>query len=106
MNPADLITAGVGIINTIIKMHHLDVWFKLIFGFVFTFVVTGSMATGTALIGHATYGVAVGYGLIASAGAVSALFMMSPQTKGIMIVQDHKNMPAVDLSQYQTMEKK
>lgn len=105
MNPVDLITAGVGIVNELIRLHHMDGWFKLIFGFCFTFVTTFSMACGTSLIGRSTYGVAIGYGLIAAAGAITALFVMSPQTKGIMVVQDQKNMPGVDLSQYQSMEK-
>lgn len=104
MNPLDLITAGVGIVNKLIEIHNLNKWAKLIFGFIFTFITTYSTACGSFLIGGHNFAVSCGYGLISAAGAITALFFISPQTRGIMIVQDKHNMPS--LSDYQTVERK
>lgn len=103
MNPLDLITAGVGVIEKLVELHKLNEWIKLIFGFIFTFVTTYSMACGGFLISGHSFAVSCGYGLISAAGAITALFFYNPRTKGIMIVQDKNNIP--DMSNYQSVEK-
>lgn len=99
----DVITAGVQIVNKLIELHKLDEWAKLIFGFVFTFITTYSVACGTSLVTGHNLLVSTGSGLLAGAGSITALFYFNPRTKGIMIVQDKANLP--DMSNYQAVEK-
>lgn len=106
MNPLDLITAGVSIVEKLVELHKLNEWAKLIFGFVFTFVTVGATACGTNLIKGNSYAISFGWGLVSASGAITALFFYNPRTRGIMIVQDKSNLPAVDMSKYQSIEKK
>jgi hypothetical protein len=103
VNPADLITAGVGVIEKLILLHRINEWTKLIFGFAFTFVTAYSTACGASLVSGHGWTVSAGTGLLSASGAITALFMLNPRTRGIMIVQDKKNLP--DISDYQSLEK-
>jgi len=99
----DFITGGFGLIEKLIEAHKVNEWAKLVFGFVLTFVCTFCAATGQALIRHSETPVAIGYGLVSAAGAVLALFMYNPRTRGIMVVTDKSN--PLDMSQFQATEK-
>ena len=105
MNPTDLITVGVGIVEKLIELHRIEKWAKLFFSFGFTYVTAYSGACGAALLHGSGWLPSVGAGLTSATGACLALFAVHPQTRGILITQDKKNLPSVDLSDYQNLEK-
>lgn len=105
----DIITGGFGIVQKLIEVHKLDEWFRLLFGFGFTFVSVFAVTTGSALVGLPPYNgpqrpaVAIGYGLISAGGAIWSLFIMNPRTRKIMVAWPKSIEPSV--SDYQTTEK-
>jgi hypothetical protein len=101
---SDIILGGVGIINKLIEIHELNKWFRVIFGFVFSFVVGFCVACGKHLIAGDTLVIGIGYGMIYGSAAMNALFIMHPKTRGIVVAYYKDNIP--DTSEFQTMEKK
>jgi hypothetical protein len=95
----DIITAGVGIVNNLVKVHKWDEWFKALLGLHMSFLLCFSGACGTALIAGRYFSVALGYGLTSGAGAVLAYWSYNPKLRGVMIVKDKRQ--EQELSNYQ-----
>jgi uncharacterized membrane protein (DUF441 family) len=90
VNPLDWATAGVSLINNLIKLHKLDEWVKLLLGFFVSWFAATTGACGAALMAHQPTSVAIGTGLTTGAACLLAVFRYSDRTKGIWIAYDQK----------------
>lgn len=87
-------------INGLIRTHKINEWIKSVFGLALTWFITSTGASGTALMSHTSWPVAVGTGLVAGAGAVLLQAMNDPILKGVTFTWN-KNLP-VNASDFQT----
>lgn len=74
-------------------------WARLLFSMLFSGLISFLGAAGTALVGGEGLVVSLGYGMVAAAGALFSLFLVSPLTRGMMasvprsVVEAHQNKP-------------
>ncbi len=61
----------------------LQAWIKLLLSTFYSGLVTFMTATGTAGLAHDSPFISVCYGLLASSGAIVAVLMRAPQTRGM-----------------------
>lgn len=73
-------------ITTLIEIHKLNQWAKLVFTMGFSGVTGFLFTTGTALTAHRPSLEAHGEGLIMAAVCMTALYRTSPLTKGLIVV--------------------
>lgn len=90
MNPLEILTGGVSIINGLIKLHKIDEWLKLLLGFFVSWFCATTGACGAALMTHQPVSVAIGTGLTTGAACLLACFRYSDKTKGIWIAYSQK----------------
>lgn len=81
----DWVQGAVALITNLIKIHKVDLWARLYFSLAFSFVISGSFVTGTALAAKSSYATALGSGLIAASVSATVVFRTNPLTKGLSV---------------------
>jgi predicted phage tail protein len=85
MNPLDLITGGVSIINKLIEIHKLNEWVKLYGSIFLSYWLSGSFACGTALVSGKGWLFSIGTGMVMGSVMGTVVYRRSSLAKGMTV---------------------
>ena len=90
----------------LIEHKTLQAWARLIFGMVFSGIVSFLIACGGALVAGRSAAVSVGTGMLMSGVLMTVLFRTSPLTKGIKVALPEQEAELEIKTDAQTIERK
>jgi hypothetical protein len=72
-----------GAVEKFVEFRKLNEWVKLYTSLIFSFWLSGSFVTGSALISHRSWAEGIGAGLVAGSTFATVIWRRSPLTKGM-----------------------
>jgi hypothetical protein len=105
-SPVDLAGAIVQAITSLIQIHKINQWAKLVFTMAFAGTGGFLFTTGTSLVSHRPGYEAIGSGLIMASVCMAALYRSSPLTKGLVTVLPEAEATAEINTDLQRIERK